>query len=139
MRKSPPDQFRVQSAGFWSSSYGDGFNGAFSIPLPGFGHKVIANCIVSDGLCDVEEISGWEHVSVHIVEYGKQRIATWAEMCAVKDIFWEDEECVVQFHPPKSEYVNNHPFVLHLWKQVKSDMARPHHLTVGIKGLGQIT
>jgi hypothetical protein len=37
-------------------------------------------------------------------------------MCWVKWSFFDDEECVVQFHPPQSKYVNRHPFVLHLWK-----------------------
>lgn len=110
-------------------------NGAFQIPLRGLGHTVIANCIVSDGKCDDEapDISGWEHVSVHIMEYGKQRIPTWKEMCMVKDLFWDEEETVVQFHPPKSDYVNNHPYVLHLWKSIKVEFPRPSSLCVGIK------
>ena len=41
---------------------------------------------------------GWEHVSVSY----KNRVPTWDEMCKVKDMFWNDEECVVQYHPPKS-------------------------------------
>lgn len=56
---------------------------------------------------------GWEHVSVSY----SNRCPTWEEMCRVKDIFWYDNECVVQFHPPKSEYVNNHPCCLHLWRK----------------------
>lgn len=108
-------------------------NGAFSIPLPGFGHKIIANCIVSDGSAveDEPEFAGWEHVSVHIMEYGKQRIPTWSEMCAVKDVFWGPEETVVQFHPRKSEYINNHPFVLHLWRYKAGEFPIPNKLMVG--------
>ena len=51
-------------------------------------------------------------------------IASWEEMCRVKDIFWGEDECVVQFHPPKSEYVNLHPYCLHLWKKIgeKADL-----------------
>lgn len=56
---------------------------------------------------------GWEHVSVSY----PNRCPTWEEMCRVKDIFWNDHECVVQFHPPKSDYVNNHPYCLHLWRK----------------------
>lgn len=54
----------------------------------------------------------WQHVSVST----RHRCPDWQEMCFVKSLFWDDEECVVQFHPPKSEYVNNHDFCLHLWK-----------------------
>lgn len=63
-------------------------------------HKVIA----STGL-------GWDHVSVSTT-----RLPTWGEMCRIKDLFFEPEECVVQYHPPESEYVRNHPHVLHLWR-----------------------
>lgn len=81
--------------------------------------------IVSDG-------AGWEHVSVHIVSDGKQRTPSWAEMCKIKDFFWDDTETVVQFHPPKSEYVNNHKHCLHLWKPVGVDIPRPDPELVGI-------
>ena len=60
---------------------------------------------------------GWEHVSVSM----KNRCPTWEEMCAIKDIFWCESECVVQYHPPKSEYINNHPYCLHLWKKTSGD------------------
>jgi hypothetical protein len=36
----------------------------------------------------------------------------------VKDLLWAEEECVVQFHPPRSQYINNNPFMLHLWCRV---------------------
>ncbi len=64
---------------------------------------------------------GWEHVSVSY----SNRCPTWEEMCRVKDIFWYDNECVVQFHPPKSEYVNNHPYCLHLWRKCGSEFELP--------------
>ena len=63
----------------------------------------------------------WEHVSVSYAN----RVPTWDEMCRVKDMFWSEEECVVQYHPPKSEYVNMHPYCLHLWKPVNTELQRP--------------
>ena len=56
-------------------------------------------------------------------------------MCFVKTVFWDREDCVVQFHPPESEYVNDHPFCLHLWRPVGVVIARPPALTVGV-GVG---
>ena len=56
----------------------------------------------------------------------------------LKDIFFEDTECVVQYHPPKSEYVNNIPFCLHLWKPIEEYagvMPMPPSILVGIKGI----
>lgn len=140
MKSQPPNDYRLRGLRFgaYASADCDGMNGAFSIPLNGFGHKVIANTICSDGKEAPEGLGGWEHVSVHILEYGKQRTPTWAEMCAVKDLFFEPEEVVVQFHPAASAYVNNHPNVLHLWRWTKGDFPCPHSLLVGIKELGTI-
>lgn len=64
---------------------------------------------------------GWEHVSVS----HKKRVPSWNEMCHFKSLFWEPEECVVQYHPPESEYVNTHPNALHLWKPTDAVMPRP--------------
>lgn len=86
---------------------------------------------------------GWEHVSVSLVEIktqaskrvlkSVQRCPTWAEMCFIKDLFWYANECVVQYHPPMSEYINNHPFVLHLWKPIGIEMPVPDSVLVGLK------
>lgn len=60
---------------------------------------------VSDG-------SGWDHVSVSLAT----RTPTWEEMCWVKRLWFLPEEVVMQLHPAESEYVNYHPFCLHLWR-----------------------
>lgn len=136
MKKIPPNKYRHKNLGPWSSEDEDGFNGAFTIPLQ---KQVLANCIVSDGT-GVEQfgLPLWEHVSVHIVDHGKERTPSWKEMNQIKDIFWEEDECVVQFHPPKKDYVNNHPHVLHLWRWKEGDFPRPPSQYVGIKDLGVI-
>ncbi|WP_206458679.1 DUF7694 domain-containing protein [Anaerovorax sp. IOR16] len=64
---------------------------------------------------------GWDHVSVSY----PNRCLTWDEMCYIKDCFFEEEECVVQFHPKKSEYINIHPYCLHLWKPHNGDFTTP--------------
>jgi hypothetical protein len=69
---------------------------------------------------------GWEHVSVSY----PNRTPTWEEMCKVKEMFWKDEECVIQYHPPKSEYVSVHPYCLHLWRKVDADFERPPKIMV---------
>lgn len=57
---------------------------------------------------------GMEHVSVSPADW---RITpSWDDMCIIKDIFWEDDETVIQVHPPKSQYVNLVPNCLHLWR-----------------------
>lgn len=60
---------------------------------------------------------GWEHVSVSL----GNRCPTWDEMCFVKNLFWDEEDIAIQFHPAKSEYVNLHPYALHLWRKENSN------------------
>lgn len=74
---------------------------------------------------------GWEHVSIAPF---KGKMPSWEDMCEVKDMIWNDDECVVQYHPPKAEYVNNMPNCLHLWKPIKQTMPVPPSIFVGLKG-----
>lgn len=99
-----PNKYRMR-VGPIGSDDSTGNNGAFLIPTrPG---QPPLRVIASDG-------EGWEHVSVSL----PNRCPTWDEMCKVKGLFWDDEDCVVQFHPPKRDYVNLHPYCLHLWRPV---------------------
>ena len=64
-----------------------------------------------------ENEDGWEHVSIELMA---RRLPTWEEMCLIKDIFWNEEEEVVQIHPRHSEYVNMCE-ALHLWRPCNGD------------------
>ena len=78
--------------------------------------------------------AGWEHVSINRWD----RDSTWKEMCELKEIFWKDDEAVMQIHPPKSEYVDNLEHCLHLWRPIEQYCGKiplPDSLLVGIKGL----
>lgn len=46
-------------------------------------------------------------------------------MCMVKDIFFRDDECVVEFHPPKKDYVDLMPYCLHMWKKIGEEYKLP--------------
>jgi hypothetical protein len=111
---------RVRS-GPYASESGDRF-GAFYLAGPCGGELTI----VSSGV-DLEH--KWEHVSVSL----EKRTPNWREMCWAKFLFWDERECVVQYHPPKDEYVNCHPFTLHLWKMVGADFPMPPANLVGPK------
>lgn len=131
MRKSPTrdiEQYRVLT-GPLKSHKSDGANGAFLIPC---GIGVCLNVICSDGKQWAEcGLDGppWEHVSVSLVH----RCPTWNEMDFVKGIFWKDDECVIQFHVPRSEHINCNPNCLHLWKPIGVEIPRPPGATVGPK------
>lgn len=119
-------QFRVRE-GDYGSEDAIGNYGAFKIPLR---QNTWACCIVADG-----DETGWEHVSVHVVyrnQQGKyvQRTPSWEEMANLKALFWDDQETVIQFHPPKSTYVNLHEHCLHLWRPEKIDIPLPPIETV---------
>src|SRR5687768_16455044 len=97
------NRHRVRTAMF-ATNDSDGCNGAFCLMLNGKKVKVIA----SDGM-------GWKQVSVSFHDT-PTFTPSWEIMCRIKDLFWEPEDVVVQFHPAKSDYVNQHPGCLHLWQ-----------------------
>jgi len=78
-------------------------------------------------VCVASDSAGWDHICVRVKD--QERCPTWDEMCAVKTLFFEDDETVIQFHPAKDDYVNNHPYTLHLWKHYKQ--AKPPRALVG--------
>lgn len=95
--------------------------------------RVISSGEAHEGPTDLlSEIGAWEHVSVSII--GKTFCPSWEEMCFVKDLFWSEDECVIQFHPPEDVYVNTASHVLHLWKP-PYDVPTPPMISVGIRGL----
>lgn len=114
-----PNQYRLRE-GPMASQDELGNNGAFIIP--GASPRANLNIICSDGM-------GWEHVSVSKL----YEIPSWNEMCKVKDLFWDEEDCVVQFHVPKSEHINNHNYCLHLWRKVGVEFELPPSIMVGLK------
>ncbi len=74
-----------------------------------------------------DDVGGnWEHVLVST----PARCPTWKEMCFVKECFFEDSECAIQFHPAKKDYINDHPFVLHLWRCPSMEFPLPPTETV---------
>lgn len=118
------DKFRLIDAerSFYGRN-GDGGNGMFKVCINGRSFRVVA----SNG-------GGWEHVSVSPGNASRKSCPTWEEMCAVKDMFFHPEERVVQYHPPKSEYVNQHPYCLHLWRPTSDNLPFPPAIFVGIGG-----
>ncbi len=118
-----PEKFRIRT-GPLGSSPDIGNAGAFRIPFRAPGKtRSYDMCVISS--CDC----GWEHVSVSLPD----RCPTWEEMCQVKAIFWDAEDCVVQYHPKASQHINNHDYCLHLWRPVGVPMPTPPGWMVGVK------
>jgi hypothetical protein len=96
--------------------------GAFYIPHPEKGHLKF-EIIAADG----KEVGDhWEHVSAKVSDInGRLRTPGWAEMDYLKSLFWEPDEVVVQYHINGADKVNNHPNVLHLWRNATLPFPQP--------------
>ena len=130
MRADVPEELeqgRVRS-GPWATTPEWGLTGLFVLQYPtGDGlrigsHTGDGNMVAVDHPSGDRHVfsasTGWEHVSVQ----ADRGTPTWDEMCFVKNLFWDQEECVIEYHPPLSEYVKCNPYCLHLW--------RPRHATI---------
>lgn len=74
---------------------------------------------------------GWEHVSV--CPRKRKYMPSWDDMCKLKDMFFREDETVAQYHPAKSEYVNNMPNCLHLWRPTAETLPTPPSIMVGVR------
>jgi len=108
--------------GSYASDESYGMAGCFRL----IGPKGALLLVMSSG---VDHSTGWEHVSVSC----ENRCPNWPEMQWVKNLFWDEHEMAVQYHPPKSEYVNCHPYCLHLWRAINLSIPMPPMLLVGPK------
>jgi hypothetical protein len=103
---SKAERWRLKKAGpggYYDSDQTAGWNGAFLVPLEGEMWQVI----ISDG-------GGWRHLSATNAQ--RRQLPSWHIMCRLRDAFFPDDSWVVQFHPPKTAYINDHAYVLHLWE-----------------------
>lgn len=104
-----PNEYRT-TYGPLRSDDSFGNNGLFEIPF----RSITLQVICSDG-------GEWDHVSVSL----PNRCPNWEEMSFIKSLFWEPDECVVQYHPPEKQYVDNHPYCLHMWKPQNQEIPLP--------------
>jgi hypothetical protein len=110
------ERWRIRK-GPGASDETEGWNGAFLVPLEG----ELWHVIISDKM-------GWRHLSVSNAQ--KKVLPTWGIMCRLKDAFFGDADWVCQWHPAKEDYINDHPFCLHLWQALDEPMPHPHWVYV---------
>lgn len=106
------ERWRVKD-GKMGSDQTAGWNGCFVIPLEGQLWQVT----ISDGM-------GWRHLSATNAQ--KRQLPPWEVMTRLKDLFFADEEWVTLFIPAKADYINDHPWVHHLWSPTDVEMPRPY-------------
>lgn len=142
MRDKPlfDEKFRV-TKGALASTPKSGVVGAFIIPTnsistlnktetlnqPGHYLQIISHDGKSGFYEGKGEGTGWEHVSVTVLHSptGETYCPLWEQMAVVKQAFWTPEERVVQYHPKKSEYVDMHKDVLHLFRPLDTEVPSP--------------
>ncbi len=62
----------------------------------------------------------WRERGAMVTVGPKTRLCTWDELRACKDLFLGDRKAV-QVLPPRAEYVNFNPYVLHLYSCLERD------------------
>ena len=100
----------------WTHVADDGASGTL------YCHRWVGSVIYSTG-------AGWEHVSV--APFKKSITPSWDDMCFIKELFWRDDEAVIQIHPKKEDYINNMPNCLHLWRCTYMLQPLPPKILVG--------
>jgi hypothetical protein len=103
------ERWRIKGQG---GTEADGWNGWFLVPLDGEMYQVI----IADGM-------GWRHLSISNAQ--KKMLPSWQTMCRVKDLFFGDDCWACQFHPAKADYINDHPWVLHIWQPLDVELPQP--------------
>lgn len=91
---------------------GAGFYGMIYLPLGSKNH--LFSIVVSWN-------NGWDHISIA----HRYRDPEWLTMCKLKELFFDDDEVVVQYHPKKEDYINIHPHCLHLRKPQNEEVVHP--------------
>lgn len=119
MRNTPNMKAEVRRAGKMPGMESDitsGNNGLFVVNS--FSRTGLVLC------CIVSDCGGWEHVSVSVLARATgapaRCLPTWEEMEQIRELFWTDDEWVVQYSPARQEKINCGE-VLHLWKPVGSE------------------
>jgi hypothetical protein len=114
MRTKVPEELErgrfIQNGHPYGSYPNYGFNGLFHLRYK----KAMLRLQISDQ-------GGWDHVSVSL----KHRTPFWHEMCYVKALCFKADECVIQYHPPAKDYIDCHPYTLHLWRPHNAEIPMP--------------
>lgn len=94
-----------------------------------FGAHYVVIC--SDGKPELQSGfgSGWDHVSAHCRSVRKKtpvmHTPTWEDMEYLRSLFFEDDETVMQLSVPRTEHINIHNHVLHLWRPLECAIPMP--------------
>lgn len=112
-----PEEYRV-TKGNMATTADDGRNGLFEFRKG----LVTYYCVVSDK-------DNWEHVAITI---DRTRPPRWPEMHLVKNMFWDESDIVMQFHPANQEYLNNNVYCLHLYRPIGIYFPAPPAVVEGV-------
>lgn len=72
---------------------------------------------------------GWNHVSIHLQnDLGEciTKVPSHEDMQVIRNLFFNSEDLVQEFHPEKKDYINNHSYTLHLWESTEEKVEKPN-------------
>lgn len=105
----------VQRIQHYTGDWGDAHNGCFLVPS----NKNVRETLRVIASSDADN-GGWDHLSVSLFD----RCPTWLEMDYIKKLFMGDV-IAYQLHMPDKDHINNHPYVLHIWRPWNKEIPLP--------------
>ena len=110
-----PEQYRTLDSRLLR--YGtSGNNGVFWVPYKHRFKRIVTQLAVI-----ASDTKNWEHVSVSL----PNRVPIYAHMRYVKNLFWDENDIVMELHVPLANHINIHPYCLHLWRPTNQTIPLP--------------
>lgn len=76
----------------------------------------------ADGMTIISEVAEYEkRLWLHVSCAFADRLPSWADLREVKTVFCGPKRLALSIQPSEAEYVNVHPYVLHLWCPLDHD------------------
>jgi len=76
----------------------------------------------ADGMTVISEVAEYQkRLWLHVSCAYASKLPTWADLREVKQVFCGPKRLAISIMPSEAEYVNIHPYVLHLWCPLDHD------------------
>jgi len=89
----------------------------YGMPVGRWHHATHPNWLVIAGVERRDDGRLWMHVSTSM----RHRLPSWEEVVAVKEQFIGEDRHALQLLPKRSEWLNLHPYCLHLWAVLEGE------------------
>lgn len=81
-----------------------------------------ARFVRQDGMTVISEVAEYaKRLWLHVSCAHASKLPSWADLREVKTVFCGPQRLALSIMPSEAEYVNIHPYVLHLWCPLEHD------------------